>query len=92
MVTNIVEDGQPIEDLPNRHNGESEVNLDGVKSTTDFQVIEIVDETNPYLVLLGMDWEFGNSTTLNLKNKKMSLSEKKCHSLYPYTKENGKGI
>jgi hypothetical protein len=34
------------------------VDLDGVRIKADFEVIEIVDGTNPYLALLGLDWEF----------------------------------
>lgn len=50
-----------------------EVNLDAVKSTTNFEVIEIVDETDSYPTFLGIDWAFDNSENLNLKNKKMSF-------------------
>ena len=32
-----------------------EVNLDGVKSLANFEVIEIVDESDPYPTLLGID-------------------------------------
>lgn len=50
-----------------------EVNLDGVKSTIDFEVIETIDETYPYLALLGINRAFDNNAILNLKNRKMSL-------------------
>lgn len=50
-----------------------EVNLDGVKSLADFEVIEIVDETNLYSTFLGINWEFDNSSILNLKNNFFSL-------------------
>jgi hypothetical protein len=36
------------------------VNIDGVHSIIDFQVIEIVDGSNPYPKLLGLDWVFDN--------------------------------
>ena len=32
------------------------MSLVGVVSTTDFEVIEVVDETDPYPTLLGIDW------------------------------------
>jgi hypothetical protein len=31
------------------------VNINGVLNTTDFEVIEIVDSSKPYPVLLGLD-------------------------------------
>jgi hypothetical protein len=36
------------------------VDLDGVHSKANFEVIEIVDGTTPYPTLLGLDWEFEN--------------------------------
>jgi hypothetical protein len=36
------------------------VDLDGVRTKADFEVIEIVDDTPPYPALLGMDWVFDN--------------------------------
>lgn len=41
-----------------------EVNLDGVKSIVDFEVIEIIDGIYPYLALFGINWEFDNSAVL----------------------------
>jgi hypothetical protein len=36
------------------------VDLDGVSTKADFEVIEIVDDTTPYPTFLGLDWEFDN--------------------------------
>jgi hypothetical protein len=36
------------------------VDLDGVRTKSDFEVIKIVDGTTPYPTLLGLDWEFDN--------------------------------
>jgi hypothetical protein len=36
------------------------IDLDGVHTKEDFEVIEIVDGTTPYLTLLGLDWAFYN--------------------------------
>jgi hypothetical protein len=41
--------------------------LYGVCTKVDFEVIEIVDDTTPYLALLGLDWAFYNQTIINLK-------------------------
>jgi hypothetical protein len=34
------------------------VDLDGVRTKANFEVIEIVDGTTPYTTLFGLDWEF----------------------------------
>ena len=47
--------------------------LDGVCTKADFEVIEIVDYTTPYSVLLGLDWAFENQPIINLKTRKMTF-------------------
>jgi hypothetical protein len=47
------------------------VDLDGVCTKADFEVIEIVDDTTPYPVFLGLDWVFDNQSIVNLKTQKM---------------------
>jgi hypothetical protein len=36
------------------------VNIDEVYSVVDFEVIEIVDDSQPYPTLLGLEWDFDN--------------------------------
>ena len=43
------------------------VDIDGVRTFGDFEVIEIVDDSFPYPALLGIDWAFDNSTIVDLK-------------------------
>jgi hypothetical protein len=52
------------------------VDLDGVRTKGDFEVIKIVDDTTPYLALLGLDWEFENQAIINLKTRKMKFIKK----------------
>jgi hypothetical protein len=47
------------------------VDLDGVHTMEDFEVINIVDNSTPYPTLLGLDWEFYNQTIINLKTRKI---------------------
>jgi hypothetical protein len=47
------------------------VDLDGVHTKADFEVIKIVYDTTPYSMLLGLDWAFDNQAIINLKTKKM---------------------
>jgi hypothetical protein len=35
----------------------------------DFEVIDIVDNTSPYPVVLGLDWSFDNHTIIDLKTR-----------------------
>jgi hypothetical protein len=37
------------------------------------EVIEIVDDTTPYLSLLGLDWAFENQAIINLKTRKITF-------------------
>jgi hypothetical protein len=34
--------------------------MDGVRNVVYFEVIEIVDEIQPYLAMMGLEWEFDN--------------------------------
>jgi len=47
------------------------VNLDKVQTIVDFEVIEIISYTDPYLVLMGIDWAFDNLSIINLKKRQM---------------------
>jgi hypothetical protein len=45
--------------------------IDGVRTMEKFEFIDIVDNTSPYLALLGLDWDFDNQAIINLKTRKM---------------------
>jgi hypothetical protein len=49
------------------------IDLDGVRTKEEFEVIEIIDGTTPYLTLLGLDWVFDNQDIINLKTRKMAF-------------------
>ena len=49
------------------------VDIDGVRSLVDFEVIEIIDDSNPFPALLGIDWDFDNLAVINLKKKHMTF-------------------
>jgi len=51
------------------------IDIEGVRSTTTFEVIEIVDNSIPYLTLLGFEWDFENLSMVNLKKIKMVLEQ-----------------
>jgi hypothetical protein len=45
------------------------MDIDGARMFAYFEVIEIVDDSCPYPVLLGIDWAFNNSTVVDLKKR-----------------------
>ena len=47
------------------------MNIDGVCSVADFEVIEIVDVSQPYLALKGLEWDFDNQVIIDLKRREM---------------------
>jgi hypothetical protein len=49
----------------------SKVDLDGVHTTTNFEVMDMVNEYIPFPTLLGIDWAFDNQAIINLKTRKM---------------------
>jgi hypothetical protein len=40
--------------------------IDGVGTFANFEVIDIVDDNCPYSMLLGIDWDFNNSSVIDL--------------------------
>ena len=65
------------------------IDLDGVHTKADFEVIEIVDGTTPYPVLLGLDWAFDNQAIINLKTKKMTFESRDYKFISPLDPSEG---
>lgn len=55
------------------------IDIEGMSALEDFEVIEIVDESNPYPALIGIDWATDMNGVINLKKQKMTFEKK---SLY----------
>ena len=49
------------------------IDIDGVNTLADFEVIEIVDDSNPYPTLLGIEWEMENAAVIDLKGRQMTF-------------------
>ena len=45
------------------------VDIEGVKVVAYFEVIQIVDDIDPYLALLGLDWAIDMDGIINLKRR-----------------------
>jgi hypothetical protein len=67
IVVHSTQVGQPIKNLSHGRLEQVEVNIEGVKTKAYFEVIEIMDDSDPYPTLLGIDWAFDNNVVLNLK-------------------------
>jgi len=59
------------------------VDIDRVSVLVDFEVIEIVDEINPYPGLLGIDWANDMNGVINLKKHKMIFEKKSLCVVIP---------
>ena len=60
------------------------VNIDGVCSTTYFEVIEIVDYSKPYLALPGINWDFDNQTIIDLKKRQTIFEVGELKFIVPF--------
>ena len=49
------------------------IEVEGLRTYVDFEVIDIVDEINPYHALLGIDCEIENQTIINFKKRILSF-------------------
>ena len=49
------------------------VEVEGPKTYANFDVIEIVDDTNPYPTLLGIGWAMENLMVINFKKRIMTF-------------------
>ena len=59
------------------------VDIEGASTHTDFEVIEIVEDSNPYPALLGIDWATDMNGVINLKKWKMIFKKKSLCILIP---------
>ena len=51
------------------------VDIDGVRSFADFEVIEIIGDSRPYPSLLGIDWAIDNMAIIDLKKIQMTFKD-----------------
>jgi hypothetical protein len=66
-------DDQSVLYLPFGRLQNVEVDLDGVKTIFDFEVIEIMGEKDPYPALLGIDWAYENFVVIDIKKELMTF-------------------
>ena len=59
------------------------VDIAGVKARVDFEVIEIVEDFNPYPTLLGLDWAIDMGGIVNLKKRSMVFKSNETRVVVP---------
>ena len=60
-----------------------QVDIEGLRNFADFEVINIVDDTNPYPMLLGIDWVMGNQTIIKFKRRILSFEDDEIRVVAP---------
>jgi hypothetical protein len=66
------------------------VNINGVGTFLDFEVIKIVDDSYPYPTLLGIDWDFDNLTIIDLKKRRMAFEGDGLRIISPLDLDEGR--
>ena len=59
------------------------VDIEGASALADFEVIEIMDDNNPYPALIGIDWANDMNGVINLKKRKMIFDKKSLRIIVP---------
>ena len=59
------------------------VDIDGVHSFVDFEVIEIIGDSRAYPALLGIDWEIDNMDVIDLKKRQMTFEDNQIRVITP---------
>jgi hypothetical protein len=60
-----------------------EIYVTGLKTTTDFEVIEIMGDKDPYPALLEIDWVYDNYAIIDLKRDTMMFEAYGIKVFYP---------
>ena len=59
------------------------MDIEGLCTFVDFEVIKIVEDTNPYLALLGIDWVRGYKTIIKFKRRILSFEDDEMRVVAP---------
>ena len=66
------------------------VDVEGFHTFAEFEFINIVDDTNPYPALLGIDWAIDNQTIINFKKRILSFEDEEMRVVLPIDAFEGK--
>ena len=65
------------------------VDIKGVCIVVDFQVIEIMDDKNPYPALLGLEFPFDTNEIINLNKRKIVFKKGDLGVIFPFDPSEG---
>jgi len=65
------------------------MDIEGASALADFEVIEIVNDSNPYPMLLGIDWATDMNGVINPKKHKMTFEKKSLRVIIPLDPSKG---
>ena len=57
--------------------------VEGLRTYANFEVIDIINDTNPYPAVLVIDWEIDNQTIINFKKRILSFEDSKMRVFVP---------
>ena len=59
------------------------IDIEGVRSSVDFEVIEIIGDSRPYPALLGIDWVIDNMAVIDFKRRQMTFEDVQIRVIAP---------
>ena len=65
------------------------VDIDGVRSFVDFEVIEIIGDSRPYPALLSINWVIGSNAIIDLKRRQMTFEDAQIRVIAPLDPHQG---
>jgi len=66
------------------------IDIEGVRSTATFEVIEIIDDIIPYPALMVLEWAFENLSMVNLKKRLFVLKQGDLRVIAPLDPKDGR--
>ena len=66
------------------------MDINGVRTFVDFEVIDIVDDSCPYPAMLGIDWAFKNYTIVDSKKRRMTFEGDDLRVITPLDLDEGR--
>ena len=66
-----------------------QTDIAGVSTIVEFEVIEIIDDSDPYPALLGIEWAMENAAVINLKKRQMIFEGKDLRFILPLDPSQG---
>ena len=83
VASDSIEDGKSTEDYPHGKIAGSDSKHWRREHVGRFEVIEIMDDSNLYPMLLGIDWAINMNGVINLKKQMMSFERKSLRVVVP---------